>query len=97
MGTPPQKTSVGVDVGTYMTTVLDSCSGLYFDEDKCQGFGTYNESLSKTSILLGGDDSLEFDDGSKWRMSNYADDFTITGEGQLVHRSFLAEFGTDRV
>jgi hypothetical protein len=91
IGHPAQNISVGVDIGSYITTVLDSCSSLFFDQDKCQGFGTYNESLSDTKTFLSGDDSFQFDDGSSFELSYYADEFIITGEGKLEHRFFPIE------
>ncbi|KAH8592299.1 aspartic peptidase domain-containing protein [Bisporella sp. PMI_857] len=86
VGNPKQNIRLAVDIGSYATFLVDNCSSLYFDEDKCVEYGTYNESLSTSSTYISTsyeESWLDLQDGDSHRLMYYADDFTIGGSAAL--------------
>lgn len=70
-----------MDIGTYMTWVIDDCEYEYFQDevDECNSNGIYNASLSSTNYEDYESFDLDFDTGSSRDMEYAADDFTIQG------------------
>lgn len=84
IGTPKQTVGLRVDVSSYQTWAISGCGELFFNEDECDKAGTYNDSLSDTSLYVDvpySESSVDNDDGSSYSLTYYADDFTIQGGG----------------
>ncbi len=91
IGTPKQTVELRVDVSSFETWVVNDCRELFFHKDECQKAGTYNESLSDTAVSIHASTKMDNDDGSRYSLKYYADDFTIQGGGTpLLPSSILA-------
>ncbi|KAI1855343.1 hypothetical protein JX265_006514 [Neoarthrinium moseri] len=89
IGNPKQSVKLAVDVGSYVTYVLETCEENYFYIEQCKTFGTYNESLSSSSKYVSSDEAyIDNDDGSSYSLVHYADDLTIQGEDTLKNVTF---------
>jgi Eukaryotic aspartyl protease len=93
IGTPKQTVTLAVDIASYATWVIQECDAEYLDADKCAEYGTYNDTLSSTSVYVRSwnDSTLSLQDGDKHQLIHRMDDFSIASAGKAVY-SLLIDY-----